>query len=115
MGLACPRRAHPYSAHPLPRPDARRRTMRGTSYSTPSASGERGQVVNEGPASGAARHHRHSGSADDLTSANGVRPRVDALPVLATLGSSEVEVTGDDVGVELRRADGGVIAVEVVG
>jgi pimeloyl-ACP methyl ester carboxylesterase len=31
------------------------------------------------------------------------------------LGSSKINVTGDDVGVELRRADGGVIAVEVVG
>jgi len=33
---------------------------------------------------------------------------------LTRLGS-KINVTGDDIGVELRRADGGVIAVAVVG
>jgi hypothetical protein len=41
--------------------------------------------------------------------------RAVALLVFPRLGSAEIKVTGDDMGVELRRADGGVIAVEVVG
>ena len=41
--------------------------------------------------------------------------RAVALPALPRLGSAQIKVTGDDMGVELRRADGGVIAVEVVG
>ena len=36
-------------------------------------------------------------------------------PVFTTQGSSKINVAGDDVGVELRHPDGGVIAVEIVG
>ena len=41
--------------------------------------------------------------------------RAVVLPVFPRLGSAQIKVTRHGVGMELRRADGGVIAVEVVG